>query len=140
MIFTSEKIDKSDELVDAVKNFTIKDAKYYESNTATASDAHGDLTRNPETVTNTNNGNETVTRTSSRDFEQKIFSNQTIPVLPLTMNQDIDQGIAPIILEPQTLLMPVTKEVVADMALGSTCINRNLRRFSMTDVISRPRL
>ena len=46
MIFTSEKLDKSYELVDAVNNFTINNAKYYESNTATTSDTQGDLTRN----------------------------------------------------------------------------------------------
>ena len=34
---------------------TINDAEYYESNTATMSDTHGDLKRNPETVTHTNN-------------------------------------------------------------------------------------
>ena len=54
-IFTSEKLDKSDELVDKVINLTINNAKYYESNTATKSDVKGDLTRNPETVTHTSN-------------------------------------------------------------------------------------
>ena len=46
MIFTSEKLDKSYELVDAVNNFTINNAKYYESNTATVSDSKGDIKRN----------------------------------------------------------------------------------------------
>ena len=55
VIFTSEKLDKLDELVDAVNNLTINDAKYYESNTATASDEQGNLTSNPETVTHTSN-------------------------------------------------------------------------------------
>ena len=55
-IFTSEKLDKSEELVDTVNNLTINDARYYESNTATKSDVKGDLTRNPETVTHTSNG------------------------------------------------------------------------------------
>ena len=32
-IFTSEKIDKLDNLVDVVKNLTINDDEYYESNT-----------------------------------------------------------------------------------------------------------
>ena len=116
-IFTSEKLDKLDELVDAVNNLTINDAKYYESNTATASDVQGYLTRNPETFTHTINGNETVIHTSNGGFEQKLLSNRTIPVLPLSMNPGIDQGIAPILLAPQTLLMPATKEVVADAAL-----------------------
>ena len=46
--FTSEKLDKSDELVDTVNNLTINDAEYYEPNTETASDAQGNLTRNPK--------------------------------------------------------------------------------------------
>ena len=36
-IFTSEKLDKYDELIDAVKNLTINDTKYYESNTIESS-------------------------------------------------------------------------------------------------------
>ena len=56
-IFTSEKLDESDELVDAVKNLTMNDAEYYESHTATVSDVQGNFTRNPETVTHTSKGN-----------------------------------------------------------------------------------
>ena len=63
-IFTGEKLDKLDELVDTLKNLTINDAKYYESNTATTSDAQGNLTNNPETITHTRN----------RNFEQKLLS------------------------------------------------------------------
>ena len=55
VIFKSDKLDKSEDLVDAVKNLTTNDAKYYESNRATSSDAQGDLTRNPETFTHTSN-------------------------------------------------------------------------------------
>ena len=61
-------LDKLDELVDAVKNLTINDAKYYESNTATASDPQEYLTRNLETVTHTSN----------RNFEQNILIYQII--------------------------------------------------------------
>ena len=67
-IFTSEKLDKSDDLVNAVKNLTINDAIYYESNTATANDAQGDITCNLETGTHTSNGNETVTHTIDSNF------------------------------------------------------------------------
>ena len=62
-IFTSEKLDKSDDLVDSVNNLTINNTKYYESNTVTASDAQGNLTRNPDTVTHTRNKDETVSHT-----------------------------------------------------------------------------
>ena len=64
-IFTSEKLDKLDALVDAVNNLTINNAKYYESNTATAGDAQGDLTQYLETFSHTSNSNETVTHTSN---------------------------------------------------------------------------
>ena len=108
-IYISEKVDKLDELVEAVNILTINDAKYYESNTATASDAQGGIVRNPETVAHNSNGNETVTHTSNVNFEQKLLSNRTIPVVALMMNPSIDQIIAPILMAPQTLLMPGTK-------------------------------
>ena len=56
-IFTSDKLEKSDELVDAVKNLTINDAGYYKSNTATTSGAQDNLTYNLNTVNHTSNGN-----------------------------------------------------------------------------------
>ena len=106
---------------------TINDAKYYESNTATESDAHGDLTRILETVTHTINGNKTVNQTSNRNFEQQLLSNRTNHVVVLMMNPKIEQMIAPIVLAPQMLLAPKTKEVVVDAALGSTWFNRTPR-------------
>ena len=54
-IFTSEKIEKSYKLVDSVKNLTINDAEYYESNIETVSDAQGNIKSNLETVTHTSN-------------------------------------------------------------------------------------
>ena len=80
------------------------------------SDAQGDLTRNMETVTNTRNCNETFTHTSNGDFEQKLLSNWTIPVVVPKINPRIDQRIAPIVLLPQMLLTPETNEVVAEAA------------------------
>ena len=98
-----------DELVEAVNNLTINDAKYYESDTSTANDSQGDLTRNPETVTHTSNGNETVTHTSNGNFGQILLSYRTIPFLPHPKNLGIYQGVATIRLAPQTLMMPTTK-------------------------------
>ena len=127
-------LDKLDELVDAVKFLTINDAKYYESSTATASDTQVDLTRNPETVNHTIHGNETFNHTSNRNFEQKIFSNRTIPIFPPTMNPGTDQRIEPTILAPQTLLTPTTKEVVTYTASSGECINRTPRQVSRLGV------
>ena len=53
-IFTSEKLDKSDELVDAINKLTINDAGY-ELKKTTASDAQDDIMSNPDTVTHTSN-------------------------------------------------------------------------------------
>ena len=88
-IFTGEKLDKSDELVDAVKNLTINDTIYYESNTTTSSDSQGDLTRNPETVIHTINGNETANHTRNRNFEQQLLRKRTSPVVVLMVNPKI---------------------------------------------------
>ena len=74
-IFTSEKLDKLDEMEDTLKDLTINNAEYYASNSATASDAQGDLTRDPKTVTHTSNRKEKVTGTSNGYFEQKLLSN-----------------------------------------------------------------
>ena len=54
-IFTSEKIDKSDDLTDALNDLTIKNDGYYASNSAIASNAQGDIKRDPKTVTHTSN-------------------------------------------------------------------------------------
>ena len=55
-IFTSEKQDKSDELADILEDLTINDAKYYESDTRSTSDAQSGLTRDMNKVTHTING------------------------------------------------------------------------------------
>ena len=54
-IFTNEKIEKSDELVNTINNLTINNP-IYELNIATTSDTQGNLTSDPDTVTHTNNG------------------------------------------------------------------------------------
>ena len=114
-------------LVDSVKNLTIDDAKYYESNTLTVSDTQGDLTRNMETITHNSSGNERVTHTSKIIFEQELLRNWIIPVVVPNMNPRIEQRIALIVLAPQTLLTPATKEVVTDASLGSAWVNSNPR-------------
>ena len=65
-IFTSEKLDKPDELADMLKDLTINDAEYYVSNSVTANDAKWDPASDPKTVTHTRDGKERVTNTSNR--------------------------------------------------------------------------
>ena len=119
-IFTSKKLEKLYELVDAVKNLTINDAKYYKSNTATVSNAQGNLTSNPETVTHT----------SKNVFEQKLLISRTIPVFPLLMNP----GIAEIGLKLPTLLMHVMKEIFVDVASGGAWKSRTSWQVSRTSI------
>ena len=47
-IFTSDKLDKSDELADTLKDLTINDAEYYVANSETANDANGDPAKRSE--------------------------------------------------------------------------------------------
>ena len=96
-IFTSEKLDKLDELTDASEDSTINNAKYYESKTATASYAQGNSTRDTETAPHTRNRNEKVTHTSNRSFKQKSLNKRTIPVVVPIMNPRTEQRIAPIV-------------------------------------------
>ena len=58
-IFTREKIYKLDKLVNAINNLTINEARY-ELNKSTASNAQGYLSSDPNTVTHTSNGPDTV--------------------------------------------------------------------------------
>ena len=121
-------------MVDVVKNLTINDAKYYESNKNTVSDSQGDLTRNQETITYTSNMNEAVTHTTNGNCEHKLLSNRTIPLVVPTMNLRLYQSIKPIVLTPQTLLTPAKKEGIMDTALGSAWVNRNPGQVSRTGV------
>ena len=127
MILACDKLDKLGKLVYTVNNLTINKAKYYDSNTGTVSDSQGDITRNMETVTYTNSRNETVTLIGNRNFEQKILRNRIISATFLMMNPRINQSIAPIVVAPQTLLTPDTKEVFVDAASGGAWVNRTLQ-------------
>ena len=70
-IFTSENLDKLDELADALKDVTINNYEYYELDTATASDKQGDPKHDLKKFTHTSNNKEKVTDTRNGDFEQK---------------------------------------------------------------------
>ena len=77
MIFTSEKLDKSDELVNAINNLTTSDV-VYELNKSIASDAQGDIMSYTDTSTHTSNGPDTFTHTRNRIFDKTLLSCGTI--------------------------------------------------------------
>ena len=83
-----------------------------------ASDAQGDTTRDPKTVTHTSSDKGNVTDNNNRNFEQNLLINRTFHVLVLTMNPWIGPRTVPIVVASRTLLMPNIKEVVADAACG----------------------
>ena len=96
MIFTSEKLDKWDELADTLKDLTINDSEYYVSNSATANDAKGDPASDRKTVTHTSDRKGKVMDNSNGNFQQNLLSNWTLPVVVPEMNPRIDDRIAPI--------------------------------------------
>ena len=126
-IFTSEKLDKLDELSDMLKDLKINNTEYYVSNSATANYTKVNHARNPKTVTHTSDGKGKVAESSNIILQQKLFSNQTLPVVVPTMDPRIDNRTANIGGASQTLLTPATKEVVADAARGSAWVHRNPR-------------
>ena len=99
---------------------TINNTEYFESNTATASDAKFYLSSNPEKVTHASN----------RILEQNLLSFRTIPFLPPSTNP----GIVVVVLTPPTLLTPVTNEIVVEAASGGAWASRTPRQFSKTGV------
>ena len=123
-----------DKLEDTLKYLKINYTKYYESDTTTTSDAQGDPTHNPKTVTHTSNGKGKVMDTRNKNFEQKPLSNRTLPVIAPTINPRIDLRIVPIVEATQTLLTPEMKEVVSDAECGGVFFNRILRRVRRTGI------
>ena len=121
-VFTSGKIEKSNNLVNAVNNMAINDVGY-ELNIATVSNAQVHLTSDPDTVTHTSN----------RILDQKVLICRTIgevSVLPPPTNPRVSA----IELVPQTLLTPEVQEIFTDAEVGSAWTNRTPRRISRTRV------
>ena len=76
--------------------------------------------------------------TSNGNLQQKLLSNRTFPVVVPRMNLRIDNMITPIGRYYQTLLAPVTKEVVADAAYGGAWVNRTLGQIIRTGSTEAP--
>ena len=108
-VFTSEKLDKSDDLEYTLKDLTINDTEYYVSNSDTVNDTKGDPASNPKTVTHTSDGKGKVTDTSNGNLQQKLLNNRTLLVAIPTLNPRIDNRIAPIGGAYQTFSTPATK-------------------------------
>ena len=68
------------------------------------------------------------------NFEKKLLTNQTLPVVILAMNLRIDSMIVLIGVSSQTLSTPAMKEVVADAELGGAWVTRSMRHVSRTGI------
>ena len=62
----------------------------------TISDAQGDLTHHLKTFTQTIKSKEKDTDTSNGNFQPKLLSNRTLPIVIFMMNPSIDNIIYPI--------------------------------------------
>ena len=94
MIYTIEKLDKSDKLSEKLKDLTINNSEYYVSNSATTNHAKCDPASDPKIVNHTSDGIGKVTETSNGILQRKIFSYRTLPVVVPTMDPRIDDRIA----------------------------------------------
>ena len=121
-IFTSENLDNLDELVYTISKLTINDAGC-ELNKATASDTQGYLTSYPDTVTNTSNGHDTITHASNGILDEKLLRCSTIGEVPVHLPLA-----NPVILVPQTMMMPAVKKIFTDATSGKTRTNWKLRQ------------
>ena len=121
-IFTSEKLEKSDKIIDEVKNMTIK-YTVYELNTATASDTQGGLGSEPDTFTHT----------SKVILDQNLLSCWAIVEVSF-LPPRTKPSIAAIILTPQKLMTPTVKGIVSYATSGNMWTNMTLRQISRTGI------
>ena len=117
---TSEKLDKSDDLVETLKKLKINDAGYYVSDSANTNDAKGGPASDLKKTTQTSNGKKRkITDTRNRVLQQTLLSNRTLPIINMAMDPRIDNRIENCDGNPHTLAMPTTKEVITDAACSS---------------------
>ena len=119
MILTSEKRNKSDALAETLKGLTINNTGYDESKSANANEAKGDPASNPKVANHTSDRKKRkVKNTRNRDLQKKLLSNWNLPIIPTTIDPQIDDGIATCEGTHHTLLKLTMKEVIADAARG----------------------
>ena len=109
-ILTSEKLDKSYELAETLKDLTINDAEYYVSDSANTNDAKCNPASNLKTVTQTSDRKKIkVTYTSNGILQQKILSNRTLLIFTTTMDTRIEDMISTCGGTPHTIATPKMK-------------------------------
>ena len=102
-VFTCEKLDNTDELVNTIHKLIINDAVYV-LNKATASDAQGDIKSDPDTVTHTSNG----------ILDGKSLSVRAIGEVPVQSPPE-----NPVLLVSKKMMTPVVKKIFAYATSGN---------------------
>ena len=78
-----------------IKGMTINDTRYYDSESANANDSKVDPARNPKIATQTSDRKKgKVTDTRNGDLQQKLLSNQTLPIIATRIDPRIDNRVA----------------------------------------------
>ena len=82
-IFTIEKLHKSDELAETLKDLTINDTEYYASKSVNTNDKKVNPESDPKTLTHTSDEEGKFTDNRNGNFQQLFLSNHTLPVVVL---------------------------------------------------------
>ena len=133
-ILTSENLDKSDGLVENLKELTIIYAGYYESDSANANDAKGYPASDPKIYNHTSDRKKRrVTDTSNGYLQQKLLSYRTLPIITMTMDHRIENRVATYGASLHKLLTTETTEVITDEVRSSARVIRTPRHVRQTD-------
>ena len=123
-VLTNEKLDKSGDLAEMLKDLTINDVEYYVSSSENTNDTKGCPASDPKTFTHTSDGKKIkVTDTSNGILQQKLLINQTLPFFTTKIDPRIYDRIVTCGGTPCTPVMPVTKEIILDVVCSSVQVN-----------------
>ena len=110
-----------DALAETLNGLTVKNTRYYESDSENTNDTKGDIASNPRIANHTSDRKiRKVTDTSSKYLQQKLLSNWDLPIITTTIDPRIDDRVATCGASPHKLATPQMTEVITDA----------MRRFS----------
>ena len=113
-ILPSERLNNSDALTETLKELTINNTEYDNSD---ANDAGGDPTSNPKVDTHTSDRKKRkVTDTSNRNLQQKLLINRTLLIITTPIHPQIDNMVETSGASTIKLSTPCTTEVITDAA------------------------
>ena len=121
MILISETRNKLNAPEETLKYLTINNAGYYESDSANANGKGCDPASDLKLDTNTSDGKKRkATETSKGYLQQKLLSNQNLPIINTTIDPRIDNMVATYGASLLKVTTPQTTKVITDMVRSST--------------------